>query len=259
MQVLISAPLYVAAWLVAMLVAMEVGRRLGRRRLTRHPSSGMSGTGAIEGAVFALAGLLIAFTFSGGASRLDSRRALIAEEANDIGTAYLRIDMLPPASQPALRQLFRDYLDARLDIYRKLPDLDAAKAKLRESEVIQGRIWSSALESTQESGGHPDAAKLLIPAINSMFDITTTRTMAAYTHPPPILYVLLFLVTFGAATLAGYGMAANEVRDWVHIIAFSLLMSVCLFVILDMEYPRSGFISISSYDEVLIQLREKLQ
>jgi hypothetical protein len=259
MQVLISAPLYVGAWLVAMLLAMEVGRRLGRRRLARHPSSGAAGTGAIEGAVFALAGLLIAFTFSGGASRLDSRRALIAEEANEIGTAYLRIDMLPPASQPELRQLFRDYLDARLDVYKKLPDLEAAKAKLRESEEIQGKIWTSVLESSQEPGGHPDAAKLMIPAINSMFDITTTRTMAAYTHPPPVLYVLLFLVTLGAAILAGYGMAGNEVRDWVHIVAFSLLMSICLFVILDMEYPRAGFISLTSYDEVLIQLRQKMQ
>ena len=72
--------------------------------------------------MFALFGLLIAFTFSGGASRLDTRRQLIAEEANAIGTAYLCLDLLPASDQPALRGLFRDYLDSRLAVYRKLPE-----------------------------------------------------------------------------------------------------------------------------------------
>lgn len=71
---MISATLFAASWLVGMLLMMEIGRRAGLRRLARDPEKGMAGLGAIEGAVFALFGLLIAFTFSGGASRLDSRR-----------------------------------------------------------------------------------------------------------------------------------------------------------------------------------------
>jgi len=89
-------------------VCVEVGYRLGRRRSEELAHVGI---GAIEAAVFALLGLLLAFSFAGGNSRLDTRRQLIIEEANAIGTAYLRLDMLA-ADQPEMRRLFREYLDA---------------------------------------------------------------------------------------------------------------------------------------------------
>src|SRR6266498_4186145 len=211
----ISAPLFVAGLLVGMLLMMEIGRRAGLRRLARDPDKGMAGLDPIAGAVFALFGLLIAFTFSGGASRLDSRRQLIAEEANDIGTAYLRLDLLPANAQPALRVLFRDYVDSRLAVYRKLPDIDAAKIELARSRALAG---------THEPGAHIDAAKLLLPSVNSMIDITTTRTMAARIHPPAIIYGLLFAVGLGCSLLAGYRMAENKYRSWIHILGFTVII-----------------------------------
>ena len=87
------------------------------------------GESAAEGAIFALLGLLVAFTFSGAASRFDARRQLIVEETNDIGTAYLRLRLLPLSAQPALREQFRQYVDARLAFYRKLKDMPAAMAE----------------------------------------------------------------------------------------------------------------------------------
>src|SRR6266513_2257041 len=84
----------------------------------------------LEVAVFALLGLLLAFTFSGAASRFDTRRQLIVEETNDIGTAYLRLDLLPVDAQPGLCENFRGYVDARLEVYRKLPDIAAAKEEM---------------------------------------------------------------------------------------------------------------------------------
>src|SRR6188508_2344639 len=82
---------------------LEIGRRVGRRRMERDPESAKVSTGAIDGAIFGLLGLLIAFTFSGAAARFDERRQMIVEEANSIGTAYLRIDLLPESTQPRLR------------------------------------------------------------------------------------------------------------------------------------------------------------
>ena len=88
--------LLVAFSLVAgMLLAIEVGRRIGRRRIASLGDAPSPGVGPVEGAVFGLLGLLIAFTFSGAASRFDARRQLIVEETNNIGTAYLRLDLLP--------------------------------------------------------------------------------------------------------------------------------------------------------------------
>jgi hypothetical protein len=89
--------------------ALLIGRSVGRQRLVRDPASVGDGQGPIDAAVFGLFGLLLDFTFSGAGARLDERRALIAVEANAIGTAWLRFDLRPDDSKPALRQMFRDW------------------------------------------------------------------------------------------------------------------------------------------------------
>ena len=118
-----------------MILLLELGRRLGRRRQGRDEEGARAGLGAVEGAVFTLLGLLIAFTFSGAASRFDMRRQLIGQEANAIGTAWLRLDLLPAQAQPELRDLFRRYLDLRLAAYRKMPDVEAALAELSQAKA----------------------------------------------------------------------------------------------------------------------------
>jgi hypothetical protein len=94
----LSALLLSGGLFVAMFAMLELGHRPGVRRRRIDAESAAAGTGVVEGAVFALLGLLIAFTFSGAASRFDERRKLIVEEANAIGTAYLRLDLLPSAA-----------------------------------------------------------------------------------------------------------------------------------------------------------------
>src|SRR6476619_7702598 len=97
-----------------MLLMQVVGRRLGERERRIDPDGKHDGAMAAEAAVVGLLGLLVAFTFSGAGSRFDSRRNLIVDEANAIGTAWLRIDLLPPDRQQPVRDLFRKYVDARL-------------------------------------------------------------------------------------------------------------------------------------------------
>src|SRR5262245_21311708 len=109
------------ALLLAMLLLFVTGRRLGARDLKKDPDSTRAGFGALEASVLALLGLLLAFTISGAGGRFDVRRQQIVEETNAIGTAYLRLDLLPASAQPTLREMFRRYLDTRLAVYRKLP------------------------------------------------------------------------------------------------------------------------------------------
>jgi hypothetical protein len=119
--------LVIAVLLVGALACMECGRWLGARRLARDPEAVKSGAGAVDAAVFALMGLLLAFAFSGAAARFDVRRATIVEEANAIGTAWLRLDLLPASAQPALRGKLRQYADARISASQKVHDLAAAR------------------------------------------------------------------------------------------------------------------------------------
>ena len=126
----------------------------------RHGDAGLASAGSLEAAVFALLGLLIAFTFSGALTRFDVRRGQVVDEANAIGTAYLRIDLLPPAAQPRLRETFRNYVDARIATYRKLPDLQAAQRELALSQALQADIWAQAVAATRlpESRSGTDGA-----------------------------------------------------------------------------------------------------
>lgn len=255
----LNALLITLGLFLGMLLFLDVGRRIGVRRRERDPEGAGAGTGAVDGAVFALLGLLVAFTFSGAGSRFEARRALIVEEANDIGTAYLRLDLLPASAQPALRDLFRHYVDSRLEVYRKLPDLDAAKAELVRSTQLQGEIWNQAVAAGRLESAPPPATMLLLPALNQMIDITTTRTMAGQMHPPTVIFVMLFGLALASALLAGYGMAGGKSRDWLHLLAFAAVLALAVYVIIDIEYPRLGLIRVDAFDQVLADVRASMK
>src|SRR5258708_5649009 len=166
--------LVVVLLFAGMISFLELGLWLGRRS----PKRTEPGFSALWGAVFALMGLLLAFTFSGAGARYVAKRQLIVDETNDIGTAYLRIDLLSPARQGPLRESFRQYLDTRIAYYRNLGDPNAARAEMARTEALQRDIWSQAVIACRELGSNPTNT-LVLSSLNTMIDITTTRAVAA--------------------------------------------------------------------------------
>ena len=208
----------------------------------------------MDGAVFALLGLLIAFTFSGAAARWETRRQLVVQEANAIGTAYLRLDVLVPEAQPALREKFRQYVDARLAVYRSLPNISASKAELARAAKLQDEIWAQAVAACRLEGSQP-ARMLVLPALNEMIDITTTRLAATRIHPPDAVFVLLAGLALAAALMAGHATAAKA-RSWMHALGFAIAMALTIYVIFDLEFPRRGYIRVDQADALMIELRQ---
>jgi hypothetical protein len=251
MSQIFGAVLLIALVFAAILACLEAGWRAGRRRT-------FTGQGAVETAVFGLMGLLMAFTFSGAAARFDSKRELVIQEANAIGTAYLRLDLLSPADQQPLRDLFRRYVDARLSYYRDL--LDAGQSKKLEASWVelQGEIWTGAVTATREETAL-SARLLLLPALNEMIDITTTRAAALRMHPDKAIFAMLGVAVLAGALLAGWGMAASSERSLLHVLGFALLMTIAVYVILDLEYPRLGFLRIDSFDSFLVDVRASMK
>jgi hypothetical protein len=239
----------------AILLMMELGRRSG---IGVQKQDAASGTGAIDAAVFGLMGLIIAFTFSGAASRLDARRQFIVQEANDIGTAYLRIDLLPANRQALVKEKFRQYVDARLEIYRKIPDLRAARAEVQHAAALQHEIWSEAVAGCRETGS-PAVMTLVLASLNTMFDTANTRTEHSQIHPPLVIHVMLLVLVLSCSLLAGHLMAGSEKRNWLHILGFAVMLSLTVLVILDIEYPRIGAIRIDAWDRVLVELRANMK
>lgn len=255
----IPAILFALVLFIGMLVLIELGRRLGIKRRPKESEGERGGLGTVEGAVFALFGLMVAFTFSGAATRFNEKRMLTAEEVNCIETAYLRLHLLSPQAQPALQELFRRYVDSRLETYRRLPDMAAAEIEMAESKKIQEEIWTEAVRLTRLADSHPSSGLLLLPALNNMIDISTTRTMALQLHPPRIVYALLLGLGLICSLLAGFRMSSGQHRSWLHILGFTVLTVIIVYVMLDVEYPRAGLIRLESADQFLVNLREHMK
>jgi hypothetical protein len=243
---------------LGMLIMLETGRRLGIGRHQLETDTDRRNFGTIEGALFAVFGLLMALTFTGATSRFNEKRMLIAQEVNAIQTAYLRLELLPKEQKPALQDLFRRYVDSRLEAYRKMPDGQAAAAEMAKSQKLQVQIWANAVTASELPGAHRDAGKLLLPALNNMIDITTVRTMSLQIHPPAIVYELLFGVGLVCSLLAGYRMASAQNRSWLHILGFTVITAVVVYVILDLDYLREGLIRLQTADQLLVKAREAM-
>jgi hypothetical protein len=244
-------------FLAALLGCLEGGRRAGRKRYAAGPKAQPAGLGAVEAVSFGLLGLLLAFTFSGAALRLDARRAQIVDEVNAIGTAWLRLDVLPAGAQPSLRDLFRRYTESRLAVYRAFSEsgFDAARVEMARSATLQNAIWREAVSACKDA---PSACIVVLPAVNAMFDIATTRLAATQMHPPAIVYVVLAVITLVCGFLVGFAMGGSELPSWPHVLVLALILSFTLYVILDFEYPRLGLIRIDDFDRLLVQVRASM-
>jgi len=243
---------------VAMVVLLEVGCRLARRRPVATDEAGKVGIAAVDGAVFGLMGLLLAFSFSGALTRWDTRREHIREEVNAIGTAYARLDLLPPAAQPALRQAFRDYIDTRLATYAHIGDWDAVRANRRKTTEVETSIWRGALAASAEPAD--SATRLLVvPSLNEMFDSATRRDLYAEAHPPIVMYLMLGMVVLASSLLAGYGMGGSTSANRVHMVCYALMVTLTVYVTLEIEFPRLGLVRIDSADAAFVELREGMR
>jgi hypothetical protein len=252
------APLVWLALLGSMLLSMKAGMRLRARHLRASPGDS-TGFAAVHGAAFALMGLMIAFTFSGAASRFDHRRDLIVQEANDIGTAYLRIGLLPEATQaPFARPSFANTSTPASRPIASEPTSGESRSNCSRTAELQGHIWKLAMDAIHDAPSPPVAAQI-VPSLNDMFDIVTTRTAAVQMHPPAVVWMMLAGLTLVCSFLVGYDLAGGMRRNWLHVLTFALLFSLTLYVIIDMEYPRVGLIRVTAMDRLLEDVRDSMR
>ena len=245
--------------LVVMLALFEVGRRFALARRTRDPEGAGKGAGAVEAAIFGLLGLLFAFTFSGAGSRFEERRHQVTEEANLIGTAYLRIDLLPSDVQAPMRDLFRRYTEVRANVYRDGTDLAQTKARMDKTAELQNEIWAASVAACRRPDAPPSAMMLVVTALNPMIDITTTRARARHNHPPSVIYALLGGVSLISAFMIGNATGESKTPNRLYPVIFAATIALTFYVIIDLEFPRAGLIRIDTADDVLFELRQTMK
>jgi hypothetical protein len=244
--------------LLGVLLLIEVGRRVGARQVDEETERERLIRGSLESAIFALLGLMIAFTYAGAASRFESRRTLTVQEANAIGTAYMRLDVLPAAAQPALREKFRQYAAARIARYQVLPDFAASELQAARSEALQGEIWADSITALKEA--ESTAPLLLLPALNEMIDITSTRAIMLETHIPPVILVVLLVLSGVCSILIGNRLARKGTRSLnLHTLGYALVLTATLYVIFDLDHPRFGLIQLDYVDQELANVLERMK
>jgi hypothetical protein len=253
-----------AGFFAGSLVLLNYGRYLGLRYL-QHQTANMAGLTTVEGAVFALIGLLLAFTISGALQRFDERRQLVIQEANAASTAYDRLALFEGDVGRNLQTNLKDYVEARIDLFRMPHDFSLwRRSELFSPEQqdkivdLKNKVWDAMVAACPQASFRPACAQA-VPALASLFEVARLRLGASEKHPPQIVYVMLFGLGLGGSLLAGFGMAAATARSWIHMLIFAATLTVTLYVVTDMEYPRLGLIRVENFDHFLVDARRQMQ
>ena len=239
----------VPAWLLAVLIVFlsVFVYRLGYyyRRKYKSGLQIADSPGAIEGSMLGLTGLLLAFTFNMSAGKFDERRKVIITEANAIGTAALRCDLYPDSVRTALRRDFQQYIETRISYYQAADDEEKIKAALKEGEVVAGRIWKRATEYAVGTQSLMPTNQM-IPALNEMIDIVTTRDAGRRAKVPPVIFLILLLLLFISAFFLGYSRKEDQL-NYLYVISWALMTALTLFVVVELDRPRRGYRSRSPF------------
>jgi hypothetical protein len=239
---------------VAMFLCSLLGYRLGLSR-----EGGVDGQfGIIETATLGLVALMLAFTFQIALSRFEEGRQLIVEEANAIGTAYLRIDALDPSDQPGMRDLFRAYVDARIRSFAAVAAGGDPAREIAKTRQLQDRLWNGAVAAAKRAST-PGAPILLLPAMNAMIDVTTSRLVNYRTHIPVLIKGLLFALAIIGSLVIGYAMGAGKGSSLVPAVIFAVVVSSVIYTILDLDNPRYGLIRLDATQQVFGDLRSSVR
>jgi hypothetical protein len=257
MSFIVSSVLLALGLGVGMAGSMEVGYRLGLREQKENPDAALKGVAAVDSTIFAILGLILAFTFTGALSRLDNRRELIAKEANAIGTAYLRLDLLPTETQAQLRPIYRDYLRQRIALAKSIEQRAVAQALLQNTLDLQNQIWQISTQTVLIEG-NPAITSLVVAATNDLIDVTNERLQAHRMHPPGVVYYLMYALALAAALLTGFNMSSHNKRSYFHAILFCSIVSATIYLTLELEDPRRGVLQINTGDRILFELLDSM-
>lgn len=235
----LPAVLAVASF-IAMTVIGLLGVRAGGSRKGRLPAE-REDVSLVLGAALTLLGLIIGFSFAMAVERFDQRRASEEGEANAIGTALARADLLGADEAAAMKTLLRQYAEQRARYYTVHGDAEVAAVRA-EVRRLQDRLWAAAVAAGRRSADPMTA--LVVSGTNDVLNAEGVAHAAWTNRIPAAAWWLMTGIALIASFLAGYS-ARNPGRDGGLLLTLPLLISLAFLLIADIESPRDGFIRIA--------------
>lgn len=239
--------------LALVLVALEAGYRFGRRNHAVADDSVKDQTKAIDASMLGLLSLLLGFTFTMALQHHDTRHHAMVAEANAIGTAVMRAQLLPAPHDQRSAQLLRSYVDVRLEA----GDADLAqshpfKELAQKTSRMQQELWAEALAAARKDPG-PVTTGLYVQALGDLMDAQAERNAALERHIPEYIVALLLWVAIAGALVTGYSAGLGGARPAFGTAAFAVVVALVVFMIADLDRPRRGIIQVGQ--ENLIELQ----
>ena len=244
MVLLDQSPLW-AVYVVTVVLALvfaEIGFRLAVWLQRRDPDSGTTPiSGTVVGGMLGLMAFLLAFCIGIVINQHNGRKAMVVEEANAVGTAYLRAGFLGDSDRDLSRNLLREYVEIRLAV---ADDESVLESTLMRSEEIHGELWSI-VEDTVHQGQDSDIMALLVASINDVIDVHSLRLAAVALRLPELLWLVLYAATMLSFLLVGVSSGADGKRDPLAILLFALALVAVLMIIVDLDRPQQGVLTVS--------------
>lgn len=237
----------------AIVVFNEVGFRLGRFVQSRTDSEVKALTGSIQASILGLLALLLGFTFSMSMQRYDNRSMALIDEANAIGTAILRVQLLPDEYKKDVDKKFQEYVGLRVGIGQlDLTKIEARSTYNKRITNLQNELWSLAILATNVDP-RPVTTGAFVKSLNDVIDSQGRRNALLQMHVPEVVLVLLFIVFISSGGIMGYSAGLSGKRIVAPIILVSLLITLIVFIIIDLDRPKRGFIQVnqSAMNELL--------
>lgn len=188
------------------------------------------------------------------ASRYNDRKEVIIEEANNIGTAILRCDLYPDSIKKALKSNFKDYVDARIEYYDAGIDTEKINRTKTKTETKSAAIWNIVMIESQKTENMLRSQQM-IPAVNDMIDVVTKREDLKNATVPESIFWLLFMLILSSSFIIGYSADVKKTNP-ILIFGFSLMTALTVFLILDLDRPRRGIITVDNSHQKIVELKE---
>ena len=238
----------------AMIVMVLLGRWCNKRWFGEEQEL-KGGVNSLLGAMYALSGLMLAFTFGMSGTRLERVRGVVELEANNIGTAILRADLYADSVRKEFRVDFKDYLEAVISFYENATDQTLALKAKEDAGNAGKKLWERAAQQSKLPNMLIPSSQM-VPALNSMFDIATSREVVLKARVPDLIIYMLFVCVLATCLIAGFTSSKFNYRDRIIVTGFAFVTSMVIYATIDLARPMRGVIKERAGKNAVIELRK---
>lgn len=249
----IPLPLLFAMTVAVVFLSVVGGFGMGSFIRRRKGLERETSVGSVIGAMLGLLAFILAFTFGMAASRYDARKQLLLDETNAIGTAFLRTDFLPAPQSAEAKELFRKYVNLRVDVGQHP---EKQQQGLAETDSLQGQLWSQVAELARQPDGS-GMLRLYVQSLNEVIDLHGKRVIVGLEYRiPGGIWLALYFVTMLAMFAVGFDFGRNNTGSVMISLMMALAFSSVILLIADLERNSKGFVRVSQ--RPMIELQQKL-